>query len=320
LYRQNFRPSLPEELPSNTTVQGAALSPLTKVFIVLLVLASLLQTAGTVVFVNKVRPLQAQLDASRTSEATAKQQAMAAQIAAEKAEAAVATALASADGERKAAAAVIQQSQNQLSSLVVQVAQLNSDKASRDAQIATITQQLNYQNATNGTLTTQVTTLRDTNDKLVKEQEDDSRKIAELTSLSETEKSQLDNAREQLASSQDAVEKLKAYIQDRTGAPAPDLAAGYTPTGNGAPPINGLISDKKVINGSTYVTLSVGSADGVAKGMKFNVIDNQSGDFLGFVVVDTVDNNDSIGRFQGEPGTDARVQKGNEVKTQIRGS
>jgi TolA-binding protein len=296
------------------------LSPLTKVFIVLLVLASLLQTAGTVVFINKVQPLKKQLSDAQATADTKTNENTSLRITNGKLDTMIATAVATSEGNLKAATAVIQQLQNQISALNVSVAQLNQEKAARDAQIATITQQINWAQATTSTLTGQVTTLRGTNDKLVKQQEDDSRKIAELTSLSETEKSQLDNAREQLASAQDNIEKLKVYIRDRTGGPAPDLSAGYNPVGPGAPPINGLIREKKEINGSTYVTITVGSADGVTKGMRFNVIDNQSGDFLGFVTIDTVDNNDSIGRLDGQPDKINRVQNGNEVKTQIRGS
>ena len=67
------------------------------------------------------------------------------------------------------------------------------------------------------------------------------------------------------------------------------------------------------ISNIPYATISVGTADRVAKGMTFTLIDSQ-GNFLGYLIVDTVDTNESAGRLTGprvadvKPGTDARTQ------------
>jgi len=86
---------------------------------------------------------------------------------------------------------------------------------------------------------------------------------------------------------------------------------GVTP----ATPINGVIRDKKNVNGVIFATISVGSQDQVTKNMVFNVIDREQGDFLGYLRVDRVEPNEAIGRLDGPKVAD--IKPGNEVRTQL---
>ena len=82
-----------------------------------------------------------------------------------------------------------------------------------------------------------------------------------------------------------------------------------------SPKINGVVTDVRTIAGRPYATISVGSVDSVVKGMQFNVIDRESGNFLGILTVDTVEPNESTGQLQGPRVAD--VHKGVEVRTQL---
>ena len=53
----------------------------------------------------------------------------------------------------------------------------------------------------------------------------------------------------------------------------------------------------------------------IAKGMRFNAVNKQTGDFLGIVTIDAVEPNEAIGRIQGPKVGD--VREGTEVKTQL---
>ncbi len=52
-----------------------------------------------------------------------------------------------------------------------------------------------------------------------------------------------------------------------------------------------------------------------ATGMRFNVIDPQRGDFLGYLTVDRVEDREATGRLQGPRLGEIRA--GNEVRTQL---
>jgi hypothetical protein len=121
-----------------------------------------------------------------------------------------------------------------------------------------------------------------------------------------------------LQAEQEANQKLSGWVKDHGGDPVQLVSADTTPTGIGAPAIDGRVTDTGVIHGNLYVTLSVGSADGVQRGMQFNVVDGASGQFLGIVTVDTVDSNTASGKIEGDADKIAQVRPGNDAKTQLR--
>jgi hypothetical protein len=77
--------------------------------------------------------------------------------------------------------------------------------------------------------------------------------------------------------------------------------------------LRGVIKDTRMINQTLYGTISIGSAQNVQKGMQFKVIDN--GSFLGYLTVDTVDTEESVGHMTG-PSLN-QVHKGTQVRTQF---
>jgi len=97
---------------------------------------------------------------------------------------------------------------------------------------------------------------------------------------------------------------------------------GATPAGAGATaaptppgPINAVVRAVDIIGGKKWATINVGSADNVQKGMKFNIVNSQSGEFLGFLTVERVEVNEAIGQVEGAKID--KIQQGVEAKTQL---
>jgi uncharacterized phage infection (PIP) family protein YhgE len=292
------------------------LNTLTKLFVVLLVITSILTAAASVVFVSRVQPMQALLDVQKATVESMRSKAEAANAAYEREHASVDAANARTDAVTKENADAIRNLQTQLDSANTTIAQLQAEKAGRDSTVNTLTSGVSEATATMNKLMEQVTNLRASNDKLVKTNEDFSRRNSELNAQVESIGSQQANAEEQLATSKENEQKLAAYVKAHGGSPD-DIITESNPYGPGAPAISGVVREKSVINGKTWVTINVGSADGVAKGMKFYVLNG--GQFLGIVTVDTVDSNDAIGMLEGDAAKISQVRAGNDVRTQIRG-
>ena len=78
--------------------------------------------------------------------------------------------------------------------------------------------------------------------------------------------------------------------------------------------LRGVVRSLKNIGGQDYATISLGSADNVQKGMKFNVIGGNK--FLGYLTIDSVDYNEATGHLEG-PDLKS-VRPGSEVATQFQ--
>ncbi|MGD0541094.1 MAG: hypothetical protein ABSB33_06230 [Tepidisphaeraceae bacterium] len=293
------------------------MSPLTKLFVVLLVIVSMLNAAAIVVFVNKEQPLQPQLDAANQQLVAAHMEAAANLAARQKAEDDYNAESQQHQKDNSDNAAAIGAVQSQLNESRVTIARLQADYTNMQAALNTANNNVQLTTSTANKLQDQVTQLRTSNDALVKQNEEFGRRNAELTSTLESLQARQEETQEQLAQSKENNQKLSGALKERGYDPDQILA---TPVANGlgAPSIEGVVREKSVINGNTFVTISVGSADGVSKGMRFYVVDGP--EFLGIVTIDTVDTDNSIGRLEGQPNKVAQVQKGNEVKTQLRGS
>ena len=292
------------------------MNTLTKLFVVLLVITSILTAAAAVVFVSRVQPLQDLLTAQKLTADTMRAQAASANAALERARQQLSDNLADQVNTAKAAADQVRTLQSQLEADQTTIAQLQTEKAGRDSNVNTLTAGVSEATATMNKLMEQVTNLRTSNDTLVKRIEDYSHRNSELNAQVEALGSRQSDTEEQLESAKEDQQKLAAYVKNHGGNPD-EIVAENTAYGPGAPDISGVVRDKSVINGKTWVTINVGSADGVAKGMKFYVL--SGGEFLGIVTVDTVDSNDAIGMLEGDAAKVAQVHAGNDVKTQIRG-
>lgn len=288
------------------------MSPLTKLFVVLLVVCSMLLTAGTVVFVSQVENHKVSAD-------TAKQQLASAQAAQAQAVNEAQQARQLAEDARTAAMAQAQTAQTALSGSQTTIAE-------RDAQIAKLSTQIALQSADLNRLTEalkasedqksrqseQLVQLRTQFDDRVMQNAQLNSSVSELTNRLDVTERERRFLAEQVAELQGQNAKLGGLLKDNNINPNDVVAGGVR---RGAPPINGVIREVRNIAGIEYATISVGGADSVVKGMEFKVIDRNSGQFLGTLTVDTIEPNESTGRLAG-PRV-AEIRPGTEVRTQL---
>jgi chromosome segregation ATPase len=288
------------------------LSPLTKLFVVLNVLFSLILTAAIVVYVNKedvqkttLTSTEAQLQAAQAEAQTAHEQLLSAQqnLTAVQQQA-------NAQANRMNSELVARQ--NEIGKLNVELAKATSAAASQGLDISRLTEALNASQATTAQFQQQVASLRGNNDKLVQQSADLSSRVTDLTNKLDVTEKERQHLAEQVTQTSADNQRLNAVV----------AAAHLTPeqqqmlvNRSGAPAINGVIRDVRNIDGVDYATISVGAADGVQQGMEFKVIDRTNGNFLGTVTVNSVDPNQATGRLAG-PNI-AAIKPGVEVKTQL---
>lgn len=288
------------------------MSPLTKLFVVMLVVLSLLLTAATVVYVNKedvikqsLVSLEGRLKSTEARAADAEQQLQTAQqnlLAAQQ----------QANEQAGRANSQLIAAQQSVADLNVQLAKSASQAATQQLDISRLTEALNASQAATGKLQEEVARLRTSNDTLVKQSSDLNSTVSDLTNKLDVTERERRLLAEQLTSSKGETDRLGAIIKGAGLAPQQQQTAVNR---SGLPNINGVIRDIRPIAGSLYATISVGSADAVTKGMEFKVVDRATGSFLGTLVVDSVEPNESTGRLSG-PAV-AQIKPGVEVKTQL---
>jgi len=270
------------------------LSPLTKLFVGMLIVLSLLTTAATVVYVNKedvqkstLANTQAQLQSAQAAAQAARDELTAAQQN-------LTNVQASANQAAQAATTDINARQQQISQLQVELAKGQSQQATQQLDISRLTEALNASQASTTALQTEVARLRTSNDQLVRQASDLNGSVSDLTARLEVTERERRLLAEQLT--QASTENQQAIAK------------------SGLPSINGVIRDVRNIAGRPYATISVGTADGVQRGMEFKILDRQGGNFLGTLVVDSVEPNEATGRLDGpkvaeiRPGVEARTQ------------
>ena len=287
------------------------MSALTKVFVLLLVILSIVQTAGVVVFVNREQSYAVALKGQKDAFNAAKAEAGSNREA-----------LDAATQRYTALQAELQNSRN-LSNQ--QIEQLRGKAAEGDAANAQLTGQVQLALAAQKGATdalsvaqksidsqnTQLADLRKSNTDLQKSASDTNIALAEMTNKFDTVNRQWKDATEQLAQLQNT-SKAQSEELHRAGVDA-----------NSAPinqeslvKVEGVVRNRTTVNGVQMATISIGSADQVTKGMQLKVIDPTSSDpFLGYIEVDRVDPNQAIGHIFG-PHVD-RVRQGAEVRSQL---
>ena len=289
------------------------MSPITKLFVVLHVVLSMLLTAGVVVFVNRVDDYNKIVADWKQKTATAEAHATAAGNAADAAK----EALTKANGDL---AAQVEQNRKDNATAAAALGDLNVKLADATKQLAIAQADTTKAIAVVGAsqaaqtqLASQVTDLRATVDTLTKSKLELDTAVADLTNQRDV----LEKQRRDLA---EKVSMLDSQVDIATKALADagiNLKDKFFIPGTkaGAPPINGVVNEVRMIEQVPYATISVGAADSVIKGMEFKVIDKEKGDFLGVLTVESVDTNEATGRLYG-PGV-SRVHKGLEVRTQL---
>lgn len=287
------------------------MSALTKIFVVLNVLLSIVLAAGVVVWVNRSENFVKSATANN-----AKLKADEARIAS----------LTSENSLLGAERTQIQQSmQHQIDDGRKANDSLQASVADKDTQIAQLNANLAQataaQKSANDALTvaqkmvdTQNTTIAD----LRKTGVDQDKKNAELsfavndwTNKFEVVNRQERDDREQITQLQNDNRKYQELLH-KNGIAENSTSAG----GESLTKVSGVIRSAQKIGGVPYATIDVGGADAVTKGMQFKVIDPKASDpFLGYLIVDRVEPRQAFGHLYG-PHID-EVHEGVEVRTQL---
>lgn len=286
------------------------MSVLTKLFITLHVVVSLLLTAGLVVFVNKTEDFTSKVKL----ETAAKERAVTRALAAEQEAVAirgnrdlqVQQALSSVGPYRQALetkTAEVAGLQTQLASEQSARAKADTEKASADA-------------ATQGVLasqTVQQKVIIETQAKLTTVEKlyaESQTSIAKVTQEVDGAKAALRRSREEIAALTEKLDKVQSGARAMAGG-AQNVAPGMG-VPNALLNLHGQIKTKRKINDVDYATITLGSADSVTKGMKFRVVDRNT--FLGYLTIDSVEANEAVGHLTG-PNLQM-VVPGSQVLTQ----
>lgn len=287
------------------------MSPLTKLFVVMLVVLSLLTTAATVVYVNREDISKQALDQTKAQLQSAQAAAQAAQDQLAAATNNLTNLQQESNARENKAQSDLTGLQTRISELNVQLAQSQSKLATQQLDVSRLTEALNATQASNNINQQEVARLRQSNDTLVRQSSDLNATVSDLTARLDVTERERRHLAEQITQATGEVQRLSAIIRQSGVTPerAQELAR------RNAPPINGVIRDVRAIAGQQYATISVGSADGVAPGVQFKVLDRQNGNFLGTLVVDSVEPNEATGRLSG-PNV-AAIRPGVEVRTQL---
>lgn len=289
------------------------MSTLTKIFVALLVIVSLLQTAGLVVYVSN-----AATSADNLKNATTKIDSLSAsnnRLTADLSAAAAANGKSfeqltqqielrrQADNENKA----------RLAERDARVAELSSRLTLNQADVARLTEALKGSEDTKSKLGDQLVSLRTSQDQAVTNAAQMSQSITDLQNKLDVTERERRFFAEQLEESRNQTTKLSAALKDAGIEPNRVLASASAGSSAGAPNINGVIREVRKIGPLDYATISVGSSDSVAKGMEFNIIDRGTGAFYGKLTVDSVEPNEAAGRIVGNRVPEIRA--GMEVRT-----
>ena len=288
------------------------MSPLTRIFVVLLVVCSMLLTASVVVFVSKTENVQASLEKAQGQLEAANLAATRAQTELASARTSAETARLTAEGQIKALQQELADKQAQISTLGVQIADLSSKNTLASADVNRLTEALKTAQDTTAKLQDHVTELRKASDDLVRQRGELNVAISDLQNRLDVTERERRNVAEQLTEANAQIAQMRGALADANITLQPRQTTGLS---GGAPDIKGVVRATRSIAGIPYATISVGSADDVQKGMEFNLIDRERGEFLGKLYVDTVEPNEATGRLDGPRINE--VRQGTEVRTQL---
>lgn len=275
------------------------MSALTKVFILLHVVMSMLLAAGLIVFVNRVDDFQQVNKAQKSSLQIAEQRS-------NEANAELATVRSSMANVQQTSQARIQQIQAEMATrdqavldLRGQLAEAQAQTAAAQAALTSNTEALKVAQQNQGTLQGQLAQLRTNHDKLMQQFTEANLSINDTSArLAQTERQRRDLS-EQVAALQEQIANAGAAgaRSDAGGRDDAGQARGrLSPNVN----VNGVVRETRKIAGVPYATISIGSADAVTRGMRLRVLGGRGGqEFLGYVDVTQVEPDEAIGRLTG---------------------
>ena len=276
------------------------MSALTKVFILLHVVMSMLLAAGLIVFVNRVDDFQLAARTQKATLARAEAQAQEARAELEVEKTVRANAVQANQVRIQQMQAELAQRDQQILDLRSQLAEAQSQTATAQAALTSNTEALKVAQQNVGTLQGQLAQIRQSHDKLMQQFTEANLSINDLGArLSQTDRQRRD-LQEQVADLQQRLANAGAEgarAQGPGGARDPQTAGGrISPNIN----VNGVIREKRVIAGVPYATSSIGSADAVQRGMRLRVLGGRGGqEFLGYVDVTNVEPDEAIGVLRG---------------------
>lgn len=286
------------------------MSALTKLFVGLLVVLSLLLSAASITFLHTVPNFNEQIATLRAGQAAA--QAQAERVRATE------TALRTAAEQRAAEQQLLlSAAATEASSLRGELAKSEADKAALQGQIAqsnttqaTLSQAVTLNMGLVNELRTQLGELRETYDRTLQQNLEIGTQLAKVSNDNEYLQRALRAVQEQNVNLLGQAENFKRIIVALGGNPDDPSENPIAP-----PRINGVVVQRQVIDAQPYALISVGSEDDVKAGMRFTVIDPETSRLLGFVTIEEVDDQVSIGKLSG-PHID-EISANDEVRTQV---
>lgn len=290
------------------------MSALTKIFVVLLVILSIVETAGMVVYVNRSdhfvksnKDLETKLAAARAESTSANDKAAMANTARQQLQQQMQAQIDAKQGQ-------VNNLQGQLAGESARVAELEGNVAQLTAANKSANDALQVAQKSYDTINTQMADLRKADTDLQKRYGEATFAINDLTNKYDVTNRQWRDANEQITQLNTELQHAREALHK---AGIAENAAGQI-QGEPLVRVEGVVRSKENISGIPYATISVGSADQVTKGMRFRVIDPNARDpFLGYLIVDRVEPNQAIGRLQGPHVND--VRPGVQVRTQLNG-
>jgi uncharacterized protein HemX len=286
------------------------LSALTKIAVVLLVVASLLLSAGVVVFVNKVEDFRksdlAQKDTA-TRESAARKTAQA-QVESLQAQLISNSKDANAQADRLRSESTTKD--GTILDLKNQIAKLEQDKKGVEVGMGNLTKVQEGLQTQLAAAQAQVTELRKTRDQLVDERHSLNVQLTDAVAKVDALNRAYKNAEERLQGKSAMLEDLQSKVKTA------GLDIGNLPKrGNeGAPQLEAVVSSVFNAGSKPWASITIGSKDNVEKGMKFNVINNN--EFLGYLTIQTTEPTEAAGVLEG-PKVE-KVKTGDQVKTQLQ--
>jgi hypothetical protein len=272
------------------------LSALTKLFVILLIVCSMLLTGGVVVFINRtegykelwtkaqdeVRKRETEKDAAETLARTAQNREVAA----------------------------VNQSNNKITELQTTIAQLTKEIGDRSTTVNTKDTQIHVLTAQNTDATSSLKNLNESlkdlqarYDAIVKQNGELQIRNAEFVGANTEVQKKNEALERELRAKVEELVQVKAErdkareIIAQAGLDNPNRVGPRVP--RVAPAVSGYVKSVRTEGGQTFAVISLGAADRIDKGMQFNITDPNTSTFLGKITIDTVEANESFGRVEG---------------------
>jgi hypothetical protein len=285
------------------------LSALTKISVVLLVLASLLLSAATIAFVNKTEEFQTTIKtATETADREKSAHNSTKQLVAAR-EQEIVTQAALANQRDSQMNTTIQRLNADILGLNGQITKADQEKKAAEANAQTIAGALKASQDQNTNYQSQVADLRKFRDQLVEERHSLNTQLTDALSKVAALETARKGAEEKAAGLQGKYDDLVARVQG-----AGMNIAALPQRQAGGPALEGVVTSTFPAGGKPWASISIGTKDNVAKGMKFNVHNSQ--EFLGYLTIQNAEPTEAVGVLEG-PGID-KIKAGDQVKTQLQ--